>query len=132
MLVIFRKIFSIALISTLVACSLPQLFRVVINQGNLVDEEMLDKLEVGMTESQVKYVLGTPLISDTFAPDRWDYFTSVSQGDVIYAESKITLYFKEGKFPKDFIKRIRALHKSGKRIPVAGTADIWMEKDGKK
>ena len=100
MLIKIRKIFSIGLISTLAACSMPPLFRVVINQGNLVDGEMLDKLEVGMTESQVKYVLGTPLISDTFAPDRWDYFTSVRLGEVIYAESKITLYFKEGKLMK--------------------------------
>ena len=58
---------------------------------------MLEKLEEGMTESQVRYVLGTPLITDTFNKDRWDYYTSVRQGDTVYSEVKVTLYFKEGK-----------------------------------
>jgi outer membrane protein assembly factor BamE len=56
---------------------------------------MIDKLEIGMTESQVKFVMGTPLISDTFSPNRWDYFTSVTQGETIYTEQKITLFFKD-------------------------------------
>ena len=81
---------------TLTSCGWPQLFQVIINQGNLVDDEMLGKLEVGMTESQVKYVLGTPLISDTFYHRRWDYYTSITQGDNVYTETKVTLYFEEG------------------------------------
>jgi outer membrane protein assembly factor BamE len=67
----------------------------VISQGNLVDQEMIDKLEVGMTESQVKFVMGTPLISDTFYPNRWDYFTSVTQGETVYTNQKISLFFEE-------------------------------------
>ena len=51
----------------------------------------------GMTESQVKFVMGTPLISDTFYPNRWDYFTSVTQGENSYTNQKITLYFKDNK-----------------------------------
>jgi outer membrane protein assembly factor BamE len=39
--------------------------------------------------------MGTPLISDTFSPNRWDYFTSVTQGEMIYTEQKITLFFKD-------------------------------------
>ena len=58
----------LAVTLTLTSCGWPQLFQVIINQGNLVDEEMLGKLEVGMTESQVRYVMGTPLVSDTFYP----------------------------------------------------------------
>ena len=88
---------NILVLSLLAGCSMPELFQVVINQGNLVEEEMLEKLEVGLTESQVKYILGTPLISDTFNPNRWDYYTSVSKGDVVYTESKISLYFEDGK-----------------------------------
>ena len=87
------------LLSVLVlsSCSIPRIFQVVISQGNLVDQEMLDKLEIGMTESQVKFVMGTPLISDTFYPNRWDYFTSVTQGENSYTNQKITLYFKDNK-----------------------------------
>ena len=87
-------ILSILLLSS---CSIPRIFQVVISQGNLVDQEMLDKLEIGMTESQVKFVMGTPLISDTFYPNRWDYFTSVTQGENSYTNQKITLYFKDNK-----------------------------------
>ena len=76
-------------------CSLPKTYKVVISQGNLVDQEMIDKLEVGMTESQVKFVMGTPLISDTFYPNRWDYFTSVTQGETVYTNQKISLFFEE-------------------------------------
>ena len=98
---LIQKYLSIVLIiSIFFGCSMPKIFQVVVNQGNLVDKEMLDKLEVGMTESQVKYVLGTPLITDTFHLNRWDYYTSVSQGTEIYAESKVTLYFHEGKLQK--------------------------------
>ena len=74
-----------------------EMYKVVIIQGNLVDQEMIDKLEVGMTESQVKFVMGTPLITDTFYPNRWDYFTSVTQGETTYTNQKITLLFEENK-----------------------------------
>ena len=86
----------LTLVLILTGCSLPKLFQVVINQGNLIDDEMLGKLEVGMTETQVKYIMGTPLISDTFYPRRWDYYTSIAQGDNVYTETKVTLYFEEG------------------------------------
>ena len=91
---VITLLLSILLLSS---CSIPRIFQVVISQGNLVDQEMLDKLEIGMTESQVKFVMGTPLISDTFYPNRWDYFTSVTQGEDSYTNQKITLYFKDNK-----------------------------------
>jgi outer membrane protein assembly factor BamE len=91
--------FVVLLLTTmlLASCSIPRIFQVVISQGNLVDQEMLDKLEIGMTESQVKFVMGTPLISDTFYPNRWDYFTSVTQGTTTYTNQKVTLYFEDNK-----------------------------------
>jgi outer membrane protein assembly factor BamE len=91
---VIALLLSVLLLSS---CSIPRIFQVVISQGNLVDQEMLDKLEIGMTESQVKFVMGTPLISDTFYPNRWDYFTSVTQGENSYTNQKITLYFKDNK-----------------------------------
>ena len=91
--------FVVLLLTTMLLanCSIPRIFQVVISQGNLVDQEMLDKLEIGMTESQVKFVMGTPLISDTFYPNRWDYFTSVTQGTTTYTNQKVTLYFEDNK-----------------------------------
>ena len=89
------KALTLIMTSLLLAnCSIPRIFQVVVSQGNLVDQKMLDKLEIGMTESQVKFVMGTPLISDTFYPERWDYFTSVTQGESSYTNQKITLFFE--------------------------------------
>ena len=90
-----KTFFFLTVVLIITGCSLPKLFQVVINQGNLIDNEMLGKLEVGMTESQVKYIMGTPLIIDTFYPRRWDYYTSIAQGDNKFAETKVTLYFEE-------------------------------------
>ena len=42
-------------------------------QGNLLDAEQVDAVEVGMTRSQVRFLLGTPMVADPFAQDRWDY-----------------------------------------------------------
>jgi outer membrane protein assembly factor BamE len=44
--------------------------------------------------------MGTPLISDTFFPNRWDYFTTVTQGENVYTEQKIVLFFEENKLVK--------------------------------
>ena len=90
----FKALTLIMTFLLLANCSIPRIFQVVVSQGNLVDQEMLDKLEIGMTESQVKFVMGTPLISDTFYPERWDYFTSVTQGESSYTNQKITLFFE--------------------------------------
>src|SRR3990172_12016282 len=48
-------------------------YKIEIQQGNVVTQEMIDKLKPGMTRSQVRFVLGTPLVTDPFHPQRWDY-----------------------------------------------------------
>ena len=52
-------------------------YKAEIQQGNAVTQEMINKLKPGMTRSQVRFVLGTPLITDPFHPDRWDYYYSL-------------------------------------------------------
>ena len=100
MKVTIKQILFLLVSIFLTSCSIPKTYEVVISQGNLVDQKMIDKLEVGMTESQVKFVMGTPLVSDTFYPNRWDYFTSVTQGSKTYTEQKITLYFEDNKLAR--------------------------------
>lgn len=48
-------------------------YRMEIQQGNFVSQDMLSKLKRGMTRDQVRFVLGTPLVADMFHADRWDY-----------------------------------------------------------
>jgi outer membrane protein assembly factor BamE len=56
------------------------IYRPNIQQGNLLSTEDIDKVTVGMTRSQVRYLLGTPMISDPFAPHRWDYVYRLTHG----------------------------------------------------
>ncbi len=44
-----------------------------LSQGNLLKQEDIDQVEVGMTRNQVRFLLGTPMIDDPFHDDRWDY-----------------------------------------------------------
>jgi len=55
-------------------------YRPTIQQGNLLQLDEIDQVKVGMTRSQVRYVLGTPMVSDPFEPDRWDYVYTLQRG----------------------------------------------------
>jgi outer membrane protein assembly factor BamE len=48
-------------------------YRMVIQQGNFISQEMVSQLKPGMTREQVRFILGTPLVTDIFHADRWDY-----------------------------------------------------------
>jgi len=93
----FSRLLRVLLISLLLfttgGCNL--LYRMDIQQGNVITQEMVDKLRAGMTRSQVRFVLGTPLVSDPFRPDRWDYFYSFRHGVKGEAEQRrLTVIFK--------------------------------------
>lgn len=61
--------------------SFPGAYRIDIQQGNVITQEMIDQLRPGMTRAQVQYVMGTPLLEDSFNRDRWDYIYSLQPGD---------------------------------------------------
>lgn len=96
-----QKTFKITLVLTLAACfaacstlKFPWAYKVTVVQGNYIEHEMVDQLKVGMTKRQVRYVMGSPLVEDTFNPDRWDYYYSVKRGDKILKEQHFTVYFE--------------------------------------
>lgn len=68
-----------------------------IRQGNYVTQEMVSKLQPGMSRSQVRFVLGTPLIADIFHADRWDYVYRYGRGDKLTEERKIAAIFSGDK-----------------------------------
>lgn len=63
--------FAAVLLATL--CVSGCVFRMSVQQGNLLDPEDVAQIEVGMTRKQVQFLLGTPMVADTFHRDRWDY-----------------------------------------------------------
>jgi outer membrane protein assembly factor BamE len=64
-----------------------------VQQGNFVDQKMVEKLKPEMTKSQVRFVLGTPLIADPFHPERWDYVYMTGKAGVVKRERRITVVF---------------------------------------
>jgi outer membrane protein assembly factor BamE len=72
-------------------------YRPDIQQGNFVSQEMLDQLKTGMTRDQVKFILGSPLLTDMFHGDRWDYPFYLARGNGELTTSRVTVYFKDDK-----------------------------------
>jgi len=75
-------------------------YKMDIRQGNYVTPEMREKLKLGMTKSQVHYVLGTPMISDAFHGNRWDYVYRFEHHGEIVEKQRLTLYFDGDKLVK--------------------------------
>ncbi|MEZ0123024.1 MAG: outer membrane protein assembly factor BamE [Candidatus Reddybacter sp.] len=71
----------------------PDMHKVTVQQGNIVNQEMVDQLRPSMTRSQVRYILGTPLLMDTFDQDRWDYYYSIKRPGQKEVREKITVFF---------------------------------------
>lgn len=73
--------------------SFPGAYKIDIQQGNVVTQSMVDQLELGMTRAQVQYIMGTPLLQDTFDRNRWDYVYSHQPGDQAREQRTVTLFF---------------------------------------
>lgn len=71
-------------------------YQAALSQGNLLDQEDIDQLEVGMTRSQVRFLLGTPMIDDPFHEDRWDYVYYLRIGrEKATFKRWLSVYFEE-------------------------------------
>jgi outer membrane protein assembly factor BamE len=80
-------------------------YRPNIQQGNLLEVEDVEKVEPGMTRSQVRYLLGTPMLADPFDPQRWDYIYTFRRG----RESKIDRSHFVVHFDGDKVSRVEML-----------------------
>ena len=88
-------LFAAALLGT--ACSKVPLgvYRVDVQQGNVLNEDMLAQLLPGMEKRKVRFLLGTPMLIDTFNQDRWDYIYTYSRGGGTIEQRQITLFFED-------------------------------------
>ncbi|HEY5718592.1 MAG TPA: outer membrane protein assembly factor BamE [Motiliproteus sp.] len=75
----------------------PGVHKIDVQQGNVITQEMVNDLRLGMTPSQVRFVMGTPLIIDTFHQERWDYLYAMQQGGNLIDQQRLTLYFDQDK-----------------------------------
>lgn len=89
-------------------------FKMEVQQGNVVTSKMLLQLRPGMTRSQVRYIMGTPLIVDSFRDNRWDYFYELRKQGAVVEKRRVIL-----DFDKDSLVSVR-----GDVIPSAENPDI--------
>ncbi len=117
-------------------------YRPDIQQGNFVSQEMFSQLKEGQTREQVKFILGTPLLTDVFHADRWDYPFYLQRGNGELTSARVSIYFKDdkvtridgGKLPteREYIARIagpaKVSEKAAPKKEEAGSASIQVNK----
>jgi outer membrane protein assembly factor BamE len=88
-------------LATAVVASSGCVYRMNIQQGNYLEARTVDQLQVGMTRSQVRYLLGTPMVPDAFDKERWDYLYYLKKGRLKKPEQRhLVVFFKDEKVEK--------------------------------
>ena len=75
-------------------------YKLDINQGNYLTQDMVDKLKVGMTADQVQAALGTPMLADPFHAERWDYIYRFTHQDKLVENREFRVYFVDKKLAR--------------------------------
>jgi outer membrane protein assembly factor BamE len=85
------------LLMSLAGCGFhwPRVAHVPVQQGNVITQEMISKLKPGLTRRQVAYIMGEPVLRDTFNSNRWDYVHSYQVGKNVYQAVHVSLFFSE-------------------------------------
>lgn len=91
----------VVLLPLLLGACFPGVYKLDIPQGNILEKEKVDQLKVGMNKRQVRYLLGTPLVIDSFEQDRWDYYYSYRYyvprtNEPIDRKARLVLTFEKG------------------------------------
>ncbi len=72
---------------------LPRVHKLTVQQGNVITQTMIDKLKPGMTRSQVAFIMGEPVVRNSFNDDRWDYVYTIELPGVYSTTQTVSLYF---------------------------------------
>jgi len=93
---------SAALITTLAVslagCQI--VYRLPTRQGNVLEQKDLDKLQIGMTPDQVRFLLGTPIANSPLRTDRWEYLAYYKSPRGEETNRRVTLYFADDKLAR--------------------------------
>mgnify|MGYP001275375625 FL=1 len=73
---------------------IPRVYKLSVQQGNVITQEMVDRLKPGMTRNQVAFVMGKPVLSDPFNDDQWVYVYSLEVPDSFTQTFKMVLAFE--------------------------------------
>ena len=78
-------------------CNFPDVYKTKVYQGNQFEQGNVSQLEIGMTKDQVVFLLGNPVVRDSFDPSKWIYLARVSLDNEAEINRKIVLQFKQDK-----------------------------------
>ncbi len=98
---------------------LPFVHKIDVQQGNVVTQEMVAQLRKGMEKKKVQFIMGTPIIMDTFNADRWDYIFTLQPGGGEVERRHVALVFADGK-----LARV-----DGDVKPAAGEIEVELHND---
>ena len=91
-----RSIAAIAVLLLATTLASGCVYRVAVQQGNFLDPRQVSQLQDGMTRSQVRFLLGTPMLPDAFDNDRWDYIYYLKLGRGGETEQRrLTVFFED-------------------------------------
>lgn len=107
------QIFLAVLLVLFSGCSSLAPYKMEIRQGNYLTPEMRKKIKIGMSRQQVSSLLGSPLVTDVFHANRWDYIYRLEEKNKLVEGQRFTVYFGG-----DFVKRIDDNQAEG-NVPVA-------------
>lgn len=83
-MILSRITTAVLVVGVLSACSsVPRLvteYKIDVQQGNVLTQEMVSQLRPGLSKDQVRFILGTPMLTDMFHADRWDYVYRLQKG----------------------------------------------------
>jgi len=98
-----RALFTLlplALAWTLAGCGILAPYRIDIQQGNFVSQDMVAQLKPGMSKEQVRFVLGTPLVTDIFHAERWDYIYTLDRRGAPRQQRRLAVFFEGGRLAR--------------------------------
>lgn len=93
----FVVLFTTPFLNACTYLKFPGVYRIAVQQGNIIEQKKVDQLKVGMTKRQVQFVMGTPLVNDVFTHDRWDYVYQLRRGEKTLRQRRFTVYFEDDK-----------------------------------
>ena len=91
----FRFIITATLLTFLSACTM-QVYKLKIQQGNIVTPDMLEQLKPGMSKNQVAFVMGNPVLKDSFSTRQWDYLYRLERREDNIEQYHIRVFFDQG------------------------------------
>ena len=91
-----KKIATLTVLLVIVTSGCTQInfpYRIDVEQGNVLTQDVIDRLQPGMDRRQVAFLLGTPLITNDFRPERWDYYYSLRTGQGVFLKRHMVMFF---------------------------------------